>query len=640
MSAREPISRPLPSPGASGRPISGRLGAALLPLLAAVLPHSAAAQTGAAAIPQRHIPPPVLVELRELESRFDSGLLQDCAPERCVSKGCVYRDHAVVDLPRSSSLPGIPQQEGPGAVPAQEYLTQAQCDFAHEKSVPARDVQALVRRLEQRLSKGWLKVTVGRQLLDPISPSLGVSQPTPEPTPRPAATPAPAPTPPTTWDGAVAVRELWVALLPHFSWMIALLLVTLATLSVIWALRRLGKESIEEKMMAAQLAAGALGPAADGGLPASTEAAPIQSAAERAAAEQKTPDEQDQAFVDEARALWNERISKAEMERDESVVVALLHQWLKAGEFALLAKAIHVFKDRLALTFSSDGDLAARKVEFAEYLRNLDNQPLPSDAEFFRTLNHHAISSSLLSQHDADLYRSIREDFGSAGVANLIEALSPRHAALLFAMVPVDIQHEVTRSLQPTFRSLLGTQLLLSNRVSNDERAHLFAALDAARMGRPLPAPPKQEASGIVDLGREFDAPGALSVLFTHLTDAERQALLDGALKRWNGSYPFWYYNILYPDMLLKLPREAQADLMLEVDVKALAGWLSVHDPRWQETLLGILTPALQRAARANMAFPTRAEQLRMARRGRAELVDAMKRVMALGRVSFAELVA
>ena len=55
-------------------------------------------------------------------------------------------------------------------MPAQEYLTQARCEFAHEKSVAARDVQALVRRLEQRLSKGWLQVTVGRQVLEPISP--------------------------------------------------------------------------------------------------------------------------------------------------------------------------------------------------------------------------------------------------------------------------------------------------------------------------------------------------------------------------------------------------------------------------------------------------------------------------------------
>ena len=90
---------------------------------------------------------------------------RDCAPERCVSKGCTYRDHAVVDLPRNSSLPGLGQSEGLGAVAPQEYLTQARCELAHEKSIASKDVQALVKRLEQRLSKGWLQVTVGRSCI-------------------------------------------------------------------------------------------------------------------------------------------------------------------------------------------------------------------------------------------------------------------------------------------------------------------------------------------------------------------------------------------------------------------------------------------------------------------------------------------
>ena len=49
-----------------------------------------------------------------------------------------------------------------------------------------------------------------------------------------------------------------VSLLPHFSWMIAVFLVTVAALTLIWALRRLGRETIEEKALAAQLAAGSL----------------------------------------------------------------------------------------------------------------------------------------------------------------------------------------------------------------------------------------------------------------------------------------------------------------------------------------------------------------------------------------------
>src|SRR5262249_48539667 len=153
-------------------------------------------------------PPAVLMELRALESQFDLALAHDCAPEKCVSKGCVYRDHAVVDLPNSTSLPGLGQPQGPGSVPPQEDLTQAHCDFAHEKALSTRAVEALGRRLEQRRSKGWLAVTVGRQILEPISPSLAESPPPkPEQPPAQAAPPPKAPEPPpppAKWEAEVA----------------------------------------------------------------------------------------------------------------------------------------------------------------------------------------------------------------------------------------------------------------------------------------------------------------------------------------------------------------------------------------------------------------------------------------------------
>ncbi|WP_224243873.1 hypothetical protein [Hyalangium gracile] len=601
------------------------------------LSSSALAQESTVPVPQKHIPSPVLLELRALERQFDSALLRDCAPERCVSKGCVYRDHVVVDMPRSSSLPGIGQTEGPGSVPAQEYLTEASCDFAHEKSVSSRDVQGLVRRLEQRLSKGWLKVTVGRQVLEPISASLSEPPaPKPEPVPPPreeAPPPAPvAPAPPAQWEAGVALRELWVSLLPHFSWMIALILGTLAALIIIWALRRLGKESLEEKAMLAQLAAGTLDKSA-----APAEAVAVGSVG--GAPGTASPPAEDAAFVAEQRRLWAGRMSEAELAKEQSVAVALLRQWMKAGEFELLAKAIFLFGDKLSAAFSSEGELAMRKVGFAEYLRHVDEQQLPSDTEFFRKLNHHAISASLLSQADAESFRSIREEFGSGGIAHLIESLTPRHAALLFALAPADSQHEVARTLSPELQRRIASQLLLSNRMSPEEQSYLFEALDAARAGRSLPAPPRPAQDTIRDRGQEFDAAGALSILLTYIGAEERQSLLTGMLQRSSGAFPSWYQDILYPDMLMKLPQDVQADMLLEVDVKGLAGWSSVQQPAWRESFIGRLAPSMQSAVRANMTFSSQADQYRMARRGQDELVSALKRLVAGGRVSFTEIV-
>jgi len=612
----------------------------LLPLLLLLaLPAGALAQTAPTPLPQKHIPAPVLMELRALENQFDLALVRNCAPERCASKGCVYRDHVVVDLPRNSSLPGLGQTEGLGAVPAQEYLTQARCDFAHEKSVSARDAQALVKRLEQLLSKGWLQVSVSHQLLEPISAALSESPPPkPEPAPvvePPKPQPPPEPAAPVEWDAKLALRELWVELLPHFAWMIALLLGTLAALVLIWAGRRLGKESMEEKAMLAQLAAGTLGkPAAE------AEPAPVVPAAgEPPAAALPTAEQlEERAFLAEQQKLWTDRLARADLAKEEGGMVELLRGWLKDRQFPLLAKALFAFGDRVSQAFPSDGVLASHKVELADYLRDLDEKSLPSDAEFFRKLNHHAISSSLLSQADAESYRSLREEFGTAGLVDLIERLPPRHGALLFAMVPVDGQADVARALGPELRVRLSEQLLGSNRISREEQEQIIEALDSARAGLPLPQPAAPSAHNVPDRGRELDAAGALSALFPHVELDARRELLAEALQRSSGALPHWYEEILFPEMLMKLPAELRADLLLEVDVRGLAGWSSLQPASWQEDFLKQLAPTMQNAVRANQAFDSRAEQLRHAQRGHDELVTALKRLASRGKISFAEL--
>ncbi len=597
---------------------------------------SVLAQTGTGApVPEKHIPGSVLLELRGVENRFDLALARDCAPERCVSKGCVYRDHAVVDLPRGGSLPGLPSDQGVGSVPPQEYLTRAHCEFAHEKSVPVKDVQALQRRLEQQLSKGWLQVTVGRSLLEPVSPGLAISPPPlPEAKPPEPKVEPPAPQPPQKWEAEVALRELWVTLLPHFAWMIAVVMVTLAALSVIWGARRVGRETIEEKALAAQLLAGN-GAAALG---AGEDKPPVKEG-EIVQAELPAGTE-DGAFVAEQQRVWAQRIAQADIAKDEGGVVELLRSWLGAREYDLLAKAILVFGDRLSLAFSSDGEHAVRKVEFADYLKHLDEKRLPSDAEFFKKLNQHAIASSLLAQADAEIYRSLREEFGSAGVANLVEQLPPRNGALLFALVPADCQIEVARVLSRERRNTVAEQLLASNRINRQDREYLFETLDAARSGKPLPKPPLSAPHEITDRGREIDAAGALSVLLQHLEPTDRAELFAAALERSSGVFPSWYEGIVYPDMLMKLPQETRSDLLLEVDIKALAGWASMQPTKWQEQFLSGLQPSMQAALRASQAFQSRGEQLQLAQRGRDELVGAVKKLSARGRISFSAMVA
>lgn len=579
-------------------------------------------------VPASHIPPAVVAELNHLENQFDLALAQDCAPEQCFSKGCSYLDHAVVDKPRSASLPGFGDVEGPGAVNPQEFLTKARCEFAHEDAIAVADVQALAKRMSQKLSKGWLVVTVANQKLQPVSETVreapvvtedGAEEPAPE-----VVTPVPQ-----AWEWSVALRELWVNLLPHFAWMIAVVLGTLAALIVIWGLRRVGHESLEEKALLAQLANP---PAMEPPPPPEPLAPPPPEPDAKSLADRSA----EQAFVGEHRQRWLERIASANLDKGTDGIGELMREWLAAGEFGLLAKAILVFSDHLALSLPSDGELAVRKLEFAEFLRNVDEERLPSDADFFRKLNHHAISTSILAQSDADVMRNLRQEFGSSGIARLIDTLPPRYGALLFALAPSENQHEIARMLPPELRQRVAAQLLLSNRISKDETAHLFAALRAAHEGHSLPAAP--EDGHLLDRGPTFDAAGSLSVVLPHIAQADRSSLFLAALQRSSGSLPLWYEEILFPDMLLKVPENLQTDMLLDVDIRALAGWYSLQDRAWQEGFVARLSPSLRNALLAAKAFGSRADQLTLARQGRVELATALQKLVARGQVAFADV--
>ncbi len=584
----------------------------------------AALAAAPAAVPATHIPPPVLAELARLESQFDVALAQDCGTNRCFSKGCVYVEHVVVDQPRQTSLPGLPATEGPGAGPPQEYLTQARCDFAYENTVPAKDVLALTRRLKQKLTHGWLVVTVHQEPLEPA--------PAPEPTTA-KAEPAPAPPPPAPkpkLELDTAVRELWLTLLPHFWWMIGFVLATFTAMTLIWSSRRLGRESAEEQALLAQL-----GAERSGERPVEPQTTEATVAPPEQALAQRT-EEADRAFVESQRVVWNTRIAGARLSEGDGVLTDLVREWLLAREFGLLAKAVFFFSDRVSLAFPTEGDLAMRKLEFADYMRTVDESKLPSDAEFLRTLNNHAVSSTVLAQSDTEVYRSLREEFGSAGIARLVAELPARQGALLFALIPPDYQMEVGRVLSADLKSQVAEQLLMSNRVAKDEIARLLGVLKAARAGQPMP--PQELPSGVADRGREFDAAGALSNLFPHIDPATRSVLFMAALERSNGAFPLWYEEILHADMLLKVPDELRAEVLLDVDIRELAGWFSMQLQPWQDSFMPKLAPSMQNALRASLSFPSRAQQLVLARRGRASLAASLQRQVARGKVSFTDV--
>lgn len=562
-------------------------------------------------VPDRQVPPSVFAELASLEARFDVALAADCDAERCFSRGCTYVDHAVADRPRARSLPGLAADPGPGAGPVQEYLTRATCSFAYEESIEAKDVQALSRRLQAKLSKGWTVVTVDQERLSPLPPYVGQT-PVEEPPPveEPVVEPPPVERPPPiTW-----VRELWTTLLPHLFWMIGVGLVTLAAAVLIWAWRRLGADTIEDRMLLAEL-----------GRP--PEPTPPPGPAEE-------PPKDD--FVETQQRLWSERLG-AVGDPPDPAVQALVRELLRTRDLPLLASAVLRFPDRLPAAFPEGGDLAAAKLELAEHLKGVDDSTLPADADFFRQLNRHALAASVASQGDADVVRSLREEFGASGIAALIGRLDDRTGALLFALSPADEQGEIVSLLPASDASDVAGSLLRSNRMSPDETRHLFAVVEAARTGRPLP---ESRGSGAVDdLGVEYGAAAALSVLLEHLDPARRAALFDAALQRSGGTLPSWTRDILVADWLLALPDESRADLLLDVEVQSLAAWTSLLGAASRERVLGAMPSSLRTSVRASTGFASRARQVALAQQGRRDLARGFQQQLVRAGVPFERVV-
>ncbi len=571
-------------------------------LLVALLGWSSAAS---AQVPRRQIPPSVLAELTLVENEFELALLQDCDASMCSSKGCAYVDHAVIDRPRRTSLPGLGEDMGPGSVEPQEFLTQARCSFAHEPEMDEEEALALVKRLGTKVSGGFVVVSVDRQALAPLPSRV-------EPDDADDA-PTEVEPPKEVWSTAVAGRELWLTLLPHLGWMIAIGLLTVMGTVLTWAFRRVGQDSLEDRLLLAQVAAGGFGgeaPAAEGDAKA---------------------EDADAVFVAEQSARWRERMVGAA--RRDPQLQALARELLRAGDQKLLATAVLAYPGLLE-QFPDGGDVAAAKLELAAYLR--EHEGLEADAAFYRDLNRHALSASLVAQSDAGLVKSLREDFGAAGLVGLIQQLSPRPGALVFAISPQDTQQEMVRLFDERTAADLAEPLLSSNRMDPAEADHLFAVLDAARAGGPLPAEPRR--GEVSDRGTTFDAAAALSVLLPSLPPGVRTALFGAVLARFGGSVPAWYRSIFVPDMLLSLPETDRADVLLEVDAGPLAAWLQALPSAARGAVVATMPNAL-RASVDGAELPTSRSRLAaLAEEGRLGLAQAFQGQLARAGRSFEEV--
>ncbi len=569
-------------------------------LLMAVVGTSAHAR--GTTLPRREIPAPVLAEVADLDARFEEALAIDCEPSRCFSTGCVYSDHAVADRPRASSLPGLGETAGPGSVPTQAWLTAATCGYVHEPAADPKDVQALTRRLVARVSSPWTDVSVSAKALDPL-PAYFRDTPADETAEAPAEAPPPAPP---TLSSTSALQDVWTALLPHFFWMVGIGLVTVAASVLVWAGRRLGQPTLDERLLLASL----------------------QQPPPPAEVEPEAPPEAPGPNVTQQRVTWLLRLQALDPDGIDPVVQALLRARLRAGDVPFLARAMLTFPDHLPRMMPSGGDVAETKLRVARFIEQADASQLPDEATFFAALDRHVAAAAISSQADAEVVRSLREDYGTAGVCALMEKLGPRMAGLVFALAPPLTRAESAQRLSPRQLSGMASALLESNRMTPDETDQLFAAV------RGNPAPFRSIAHR-EDHGPEVDAAGALSVLLTYLSPDDRQGVLRHALAKVGGTAPAWMRRVLFADMVEVLDNEARADLLLGVPVEGLAAWLSVLPAEVRGRLQGSLPEALRTSLVAMSRFSSRSTQLARADEGRVAISEGLGEALARAGIPF-----
>lgn len=560
--------------------------------------------------PKRAIPEAVLHQLADLELRFEDALALDCSEERCTSTGCVYVDHAVVDRPRKSALPGLYPDEGPGSVEPQAWLTKAQCAYTHEPAASPEDVKTLTRRLQSRVTTSWTSVSVTAKPLDEL-PDYFRTAPTAEDEVEDTDPDIVVEDEPLTVSRAT--EELWAALVPHVFWMLGVALTTVAIGVLLWAWRRLGVETLEEKMLAAELTATPAQPA---------DAAPAHV--------ESDADPEVEAFVEQERARWTTRLARLDAGHPDPALTALVRDRLRAGDLPLLARAVLTFPDHLPAAFPSGGDVAPAKLALADYLQTVDEDALPTEAELFAVLHRHAAAATLATQADAEVVRSLRDDFGPAGLTDRIRPLHPRLGGLLFAMSPPEARQELVRLLPSRVRAAMAGQLLKSNRLDPLETTRLF---DVLRAPGGVGASSHDHIT-VSDRGAALDsAPTAVSELLTSLPATTQTHLIDELLVRTEGSAPAWTRGVLTPSMLLTLPQEARSDLFLGVSTEAVAAWLGTLPADSAAELTAGLPDSLRTSLRAvAQTLDADALQTRAAEGRRALSSGLIEQLTRLGR--------
>lgn len=522
-------------------------------------------------LPQEKIPASVMTELNQLSVTFQDVLARDCPADICVAKGCAYEDHQETKTVESRSLPGL-DGVSDDALPtdvAQNFLTKARCEFAYESKLNSESYGILRNRLQQKLSRGFLTVGVQGIVMNPLPESLQDSE-------KP-----PVKENPEDWKNQ-REKQLWNLALQHGPWIIGLLLATLATLLVIWAIRKLGKKTFEDELAEAEMLA---------------EAEAGKNAA---------------AAVDENAKNRLELIGILKDQPEKAALIA--RYWLEEEDFAALAQILSLTE--LGIVLPQDPALAISQQKFQQYLLESGSESAAWSV-FKERIQELLGRISILMDENLRLFHHIEKLWRAHDLATVLNQAEPVEALYILSRFSPYYQWSAIRALDPKAMRILFEQAAAQPRIAPASLAHTHSAL-RSQMGLSSTAVewdrPKVKGLGFPVETTLFIRLGVDHGSFGSDRDAFVREFrdVDGTI----GSIKVRSFEDLQT-----MAAAQRRDLLLMLEPEELVAWLSLYPKGDQELIIESLPASLGSRIRSDL------QQANAGRVGSGVLTTALRKI-------------
>jgi len=531
--------------------------------------------------PKEKIPAEMLLQLNALDLNFANLVSKECGPDQCIHRGCVYLKHEVVTLKSGSSLPGLSmgQDNAMEDSSPQYFLSQARCEYAYEPSLESDAVKKLDERFTAKLSKGILRVSIKSFAL-------------PE---RPKST---------MLTDAKVVEEGIVAkfLNEYLAHLIFIALALILFLVIVWSLRRLGKDSMEDELRMLQL----------------------KKDIEDSTKEQKVE-------INQAEELQKRVVALQDyFKENQSKLKTIVKKWLENLEFGKISYASHLFARTGIEMLPSESHFLQKKILLQKYIAEEFDFQNGHMSETVKELEEISSYVDCLFDERAERIATFFTNCHPKGLSQIMGAVHPDVAAALLILAPYQIQKETLTYSSTALKFLLTKRLLSNPHVSESELRLVEQTMIATEEGR---QPPKEAPANQFEFGTPMEVVETLSLLMGSISAESRKEIWEDAISKNGGRIPAWVGGVFYNDMLQNLNEHQLKSLFLECDAKKLAAWYAQQLP---ENIKSKLKSILPESYMKTMASPVFQEMSK--EEEQVQLGKALFKLCKKGEIRFAEV--